>query len=317
MKFSVNPSVLGSMLAVPGEVAEKHLKLASGDQIKVLLAFFRFSGNDDYIEQITDATGICAADVCDCLEYWTECGILIAEGKAPSCAADTGASSASGAKPAHIVSGKPTREETVRRAAGDEELKFLFDEIQKRLSREITAAQMSTLVWLHDTYGLPVPVILMAAEYSVSEGKRNFSYIEKVCVDWAENDVTDLVSAEKRINQLYLSKSAWNIVRSAFGLDLVKPTKKQTALADKWVLEFEFKKDMLEAAYNICVDRTGKVSFPYIDKVLTEWHSGGVKTVGDIEKADKASADKSSTRKTSYDIEKIKNSFNDFDSIGW
>ena len=37
------------MLAVPSVVAESHLKLASADQLKVLLAFFKYAGTDDYM----------------------------------------------------------------------------------------------------------------------------------------------------------------------------------------------------------------------------------------------------------------------------
>ena len=35
---------------------------------------------------------------------------------------------------------------------------------------------------------------------------------------------------------------------------------------------------MLKAAYDICVDNTGKLSLPYINKVLEAWHRAGVAT---------------------------------------
>ena len=313
MKYSVNPSVLGSMLAVPSVVAESHLKLASADQLKVLLAFFKYAGTDDYIENITAVSGVRAADVVDCLDYWASCGVLMCEGKAAA-PAEKPAVNKAGA-----VSGKPTRDEAVRRAQNDDELKYLFGEIQCLLSREVTTAQMCTLVWLHDTYGLPASVILMAVQYSINEGRKNFSYIEKVCVDWAENDVVDVPSAERRLNQLYMSKSAWKIVCSAFGIDDRRPSAKESKFADRWVNEYGFTKQMLKIAYDRTIDSIGKVNFTYIGKILDKWHADGIKKPEQLND-DGGENNKPNTSKkseTSYDIEKIKNQFNDFDNLGW
>lgn len=313
MKYSVNPSVLGSLLAVPSVVAESCLKLASSDQLKVLLAFFKYSGTDDYIENITAASGVRAADVVDCLDYWASCGVLVCNGKSVVSDSDKPVNN----KKANNVSGKPTREEAVRRAQDDDELKYLFGEIQCLLSREVTTAQMCTLVWLHDTYGLPASVILMAVQYSINEGKRSFSYIEKVCVDWAENDVTDVAAAERRLNQLYLSKSAWKIVCSAFGIDDRRPSAKESKFADKWVNEYNFSKKMLKAAYDRAIDSIGKLNFSYIGKILDKWYADGITKPEQLTDGGDNKPKSSKKSDTSYDIEKIKGQFNDFDNLGW
>lgn len=312
MKYSVNPSVLGSMLAVPSVVAESHLKLASADQLKVLLAFFKYAGTDDYIENITTDTGVRAADVVDCLDYWASCGVLICDGKSASVTEDKPSVSKTA-----VVSGKPTREEAVRRAADDDELKYLFSEIQCLLSREVTTAQMCTLVWLHDTYGLPASVILMAVQYSINEGRKNFSYIEKVCVDWAENDVVDVPSAERRLNQLYLSKTAWKIVCSAFGIDDRRPSAKESKFADRWVNEYGFTKQMLKLAYDRTIDSIGKLNFTYIGKILDKWHADGITKAEQLSDGSDKKPKDSKKSDTSYDINKIKSQFNDFDNLGW
>ena len=299
------------MLAVPSVVAESHLKLASTDQLKVLLAFFKYAGNDDYIERITAASGVRAADVVDCLDYWTSCGILNCDGKSAA------ASDKPAAAKSAVVSGKPTREEAVRRAKDDDELKYLFSEIQCLLSREVTTAQMCTLVWLHDTYGLPASVILMAVQYSINEGRKNFSYIEKVCVDWAENDVMDVPSAERRLNQLYLSKSAWKIVCSAFGIDDRRPSAKESKFADRWVNEYGFTKQMLKIAYDRAIDSIGKLNFTYIGKILDKWHADGIKKPEQLNAGDDKKPKGSKKSETSYNIDKIKSQFNDFDNLGW
>ena len=77
--------------------------------------------------------------------------------------------------------------------------------------------------------------------------------------------------------------------------------------------------NMIFYAYEECVDRTGKMSMPYMDKIITSWHKNGVKTPLDIaeerkrwqESQKKASGKKEKEkpqheqREPSYDIDRF------------
>ena len=60
---------------------------------------------------------------------------------------------------------------------------------------------------------------------------------------------------------------------------------------------------MLQLAYDQCVDNTGKVSFPYINKILENWHKNGVHSKEQLEGFLAKNAKKESGRKSvSYDL---------------
>ena len=74
--YSWNPACMGGVFALPNEVADRLLAVASAEQMRVLLWFSRHGGWDP---------AACAADLkmdaaeCEgCLRFWNEQGILTA-----------------------------------------------------------------------------------------------------------------------------------------------------------------------------------------------------------------------------------------------
>lgn len=305
MNYSVNPNELSSIFALPSSIVEDHIKLASEYQLKAVLIFIKNQNDKNVVELISKKLSLSESEVEECLDYWVQRGVLNSKDSVVK------KEKTSKTVTISVSTEKPTREEAVNRISDCKELRYLTDVVQQKLSRPITTAEMKTLVWLVDCYGLPVPVIIMAVQYAIDSERLNFSYIEKVCVDWAKNDITTLQQAEERVNALYLSKTAWNIVRSAFGIEKRKPSKQEKTYSDKWVNEYGFAKDMLVSAYDICINKTAKINFKYIGSVLDNWYKLGYKTPSDIEKADNSSDKKDNS--PSYSISKIKKKINNFD----
>lgn len=306
MNYSINPKELSSFFALPSSVVDDHIKLASEYQLKALLIFIKNQSDDKVYELIQKKLSLSESEVKECLDYWVQRGVLIGD--------EISVIKQETVKKAVVKefsTAKPTREEAIKRIADSEELKYLTNVAQEKLSRPITAAELRTFVWLYDNYGLPTPVIILAIQYAFDSGKLNFSYIEKVCVDWARNDITTLAKAEERLNALYLSKTAWKIVENTFGIEHRNPSAYEKKCADKWVNEYGFTKEMLKSAYDICVNQTAKLKFSYINTVLEKWHKNGYKIPSDIPEKD--GKNKSSTKSTSYSLEKIKRKVNNFD----
>ncbi len=308
MNYSVNPNELLSIYAIPSSVADEHIKLASEYQLKTLLLFLRNQQSASVYEDISKKLGLKSAEVAECLDYWVQRGVLV-NNESDVIGKETVSKQTQVSAP----TGKPTREEAVKRIDSSEELKYLFTVAQEKFSRMLTTAEMCTLVWLHDNQGLSVPIIIQAIQYATDSEKLRFSYLEKVCVDWAKNDITTIAKAEERLNQLYLAKSAWGIVEKAFGIAHRNPTENEKKYANKWVNEFEFNKNMLIQAYNICADNTSKVNFKYIDTILTSWHKKGYKTPDDIVDEQPSSKSAKGDETSSFSLEKAKKKINNFD----
>lgn len=306
MNYSVNPKELCSIFALPSSVVDDHIKLASEYQLKVLLLFVKNQADEKVVSSIAKKLNLTENEAIECLDYWVQRGVLLSDGKISA------EKKSQKADIKDFATEKPTREEAVRRVATCEELQYLTSVAQERFARPITGSELATFVWLYDSYGLPVPVIIQAIQYAYDSGKMNFSYIKKVCVDWAKDDITTLSKAEERLNALYLSKTAWKIVESAFGIEHRKPSAAEKKYAEKWVNEFCFTKAMLEAAYDICINKTSKINFKYINTILENWYKSGYKKPEDIQE-DGTSKTKNKDKASSYSIENIKKKVNNFD----
>ncbi len=338
MEFKINPDSYNSIFAVPAEVVDRHIKLAGSIQLKALLWLLRRNGGQWEISDIAAALGAAEPDVRDALQYWVEAGILIkrgaeqtdaaAEGRTVSEAGNIIELTASEHDAVHSVSSgikaavkrhqtqaaqKPTRDEVARRGAESPEIAFLLNEAQKKFGRNITQAEASTLVWLHDYEGLPVAVIIMIIEYIVSEGRGTIKYLERTAVDWSQKEINTVEKAEKHICAIMSSRKAWNRVERAMSIDHRRPSAKEQQAADRWVNEWGFSQDMLRAAYDQCVDATAKISIPYINKILEKWHKAGIKTPEDVAdgNAEHASSRSQKTAQKSYDIDEIERRINE------
>ena len=312
----VNIENVGNVFMLPSSVVDNHIKLAGAVQLKVLLCVFRNISSGILVSELASSLNLDKSDVIDALNYWIEAKILRSK-STPETSVKTetkviNISSETDTNPATVKSletlsaKKPTRAEVAMRGQESTELKFLFKEVQTRFGRTITQSEAASLVYMHDYNGLPVEVILMMVEVMCQNGAKGMKYLEKMALDWANNGIDSISKAEKYIIKLNSHKKAWGQVCKAFGIEARKPSKKETDFSAKWVHEWNFDFNVLRFAYDICVDSTGKLSLPYINKVLQSWHEKGVKTVTDAENFNKNTKKTSSQlSEKSYDIEKL------------
>jgi DnaD/phage-associated family protein len=76
-----------------------------------------------------------------------------------------------------------------------------------------------------------------------------------------------------------------NKIRSLFGLGDRAFTTKEKKLIASWVNDMGYGADIIEKAYEVAADATGKGSIPYANSVLERWNSEGLRTLEDIERS--------------------------------
>ena len=165
-----------------------------------------------------------------------------------------------------------------------EQLRLLFAEAQNILGKTVGYDGQSTLIMMHDSYGLPVEVILMAIEYNKNKGKTGFASISKTGREWSELEIDSIEGAIEYIESHNVVDEAWQKLRSMTEISNKNPTQKQKRLLNAWIKEYGFNTDMIYFAYEEAIDNTGKISFEYMDKVLSSWHKNAVKTPQDIQR---------------------------------
>ncbi len=285
MTYKVDHSSLIGAFSVPSAVVDKHIKMAGAVQLKTLLYIYRNPLAPIVAEDIAAYLSLPASDIRDSLAFWADAGLLICEGEK---AAVVSAPEEVKPKSVRPRSQKPSRAEVARRGNEDENIAFLLREAQQKLGRTLRDSESSTLLWLYDDEGISVSVILMVVEFAISDGKPNIGYIERTALDWMDNGVATVADAEKKIIEIYNTRSAFGVLRRAFGLGDRKPGKKELEYARLWVEEWKISRELLTRAYEICVDNTGKYSITYIASVIKKWHDSGVKQLSDIKEEKKS-----------------------------
>ena len=118
--------------------------------------------------------------------------------------------------------------------------------------------------------------------------KANIRFIESTAVDWINKGIDTVAAADAELNNMAVCEQAWKIVSSSFGLERRKPSKKETELSLLWINDWKISRDMLNDAYDECVNAKSKFSFAYTAKIIENWHEKGFKTSEDIKRDKKA-----------------------------
>lgn len=331
MEFKINPASFSGIFPVPTAVVDENIRLASVVQLKVILYLLRHGGtNQVTVKDISDALFLDTQDVADALLFWYERGIVIKDGDAPAPVVQSVSTKKEETKieitpikpkkeVQDIPISRPSHEQIAVRCKECEDISVLFREAQTALGKTIGYDGQSVLIMLYDSYGLPVEVILMAVEYAVSQGKASFSNIARIGKKWSELEIDTLEGAMEYIEEHNVVNEVWHKLRLLTDITNKRPTQKQFGYLTAWIKEYGYDANMIFYAYEECVDRTGKMSMPYMDKIITAWHKNGVKTPLDIEeerKRWKESRAKASTKKekdkpdhekreASYDIDRF------------
>jgi len=262
---------LTSFFMVPKAV-ESHLASASHDELKALIGLLACSGQTVDEEALAGRLGMTRQALSDGVKYWVGAGILVKRGGALRlAAAEAGATR--GELPHYPA-------ETISlRAAKDEALAQLLSHAEQILGKLLSPADISSLFAMYDWLGLPADVIMMLLEYCRQNGSTGMRYIEKCALSWADEGIDTFEKAEYKLKLMEKRRKAEARVISLFGIGGRALTKKEADYIDRWVHEMQMSFELIEAAYEEAVNSTGKLSFPYIGKVLQAWHEHGVKTV--------------------------------------
>lgn len=332
MEYQINPGAWGAMFPIPASVVDEHIKMVGRDQLKVLLWLFRHASDGKELTDLCADTGIDREDAVDAMQYWIGCGLLVKASEPAVSPPQRIPQDAVGPEPvessqpektalAPLPLSKPTSEQIACRLLEEPALGLLYAEAQQKLGRTIGYDGQSTLLMIHDQYGLPVEVILMILEYAASQGKTSMAYIAKMGRDWGEREIDTLEKAEEQLTRLRTGQSLWNQLKTLTGIHTPRPTAAQEKFLTEWSSELHFGIDMIHLAYEEMANHTDRLSFPYMNKVLRSWHEKGLLTPEQVqaerqahqqarEKA--ASADpgekkqkskKSEARDASYDLD--------------
>jgi DNA replication protein DnaD len=156
-------------------------------------------------------------------------------------------------------------------------LSDLFDGCTAILGHTLNATETAAIVGLIDDLSLDKGFLLTLLAYCAEEGKGSVRYMEKTAVSLFERGVTTLAALDSYILSERERKTAEGTVRRLFGIGSRPFSKSEKEKIARWKL-YGYGEDVIGLAYDLTVDRTGKASLAYADKILISFYEKGLKT---------------------------------------
>lgn len=162
-------------------------------------------------------------------------------------------------------------------------VEHLFRLTEKKLAKTLTYQDKQILIKLYENYDISIEILAVLLTYCMEKGKTKFNYIEKVAIDWCENNIDTMEKAEAYIK---LFDTDYKQIFSAFGLSGREPIKQEKDFIKKWIFEYKMPLDVIKEACARTVLKTGKANFEYANAILKKWQKENVNSIEDIKKLD-------------------------------
>ncbi len=177
---------------------------------------------------------------------------------------------------------------------------------EQYLQKPLSSSDMNTILFLSEGLHFSDDMIDYLIQYCVDRGKKDFRYIEKVALNWAENGITTPEQAEKYAHKY--DKTIYSIM-NALGKSNM-PTPKEVEFINRWTSEYGFETDVIFEACERTVLATENHRFEYADKILSNWKNADVRHKADIQKIDSLYQKKKNT--AAFAKQPSGNKFNQF-----
>lgn len=150
------------------------------------------------------------------------------------------------------------------------------------IGKPLTPSEMKSILFFTDVLHFSDDLIDYLLQYCVDRGKKDFKYIEKVAVNWAEEGITTPKQAQK-----YSAKYDKNVytIMNELGKNGT-PTPKEMEYINRWTKEYGFSTDIIIEACERTVMATDRHRFEYAEGILSSWKRENVHHKADIRKID-------------------------------
>lgn len=165
----------------------------------------------------------------------------------------------------------------------DEDFSQLLFLTEMYLGKTLNSTEINSLCYYYDTLKFPAELIEYLVESCVSKGHKSFHYIETVAQHWHSAGIRTVQEAKQQSSQY--TRQYYSVLR-AFGVTDRSPVDQEIRMIDHWMNDFGFSTEMICEACSRAVRAIGKVSFPYADGILTNWHKQKIHNREDLKTAD-------------------------------
>lgn len=174
------------------------------------------------------------------------------------------------------------------------EFRLLVAEVERKLGKKLTTADVAVLLGLHDYLGLPTDVVYLlvchcadrvAARYG--PGRRpGMKQIEKEGYTWARLGVDNQQAAAEYLKKYARRQGMLPAYMQVLGLGDRLPVPSEEKYLTAWQ-EMGFEPEAVALAYDRTVLKCREFKWAYCNGILRRWHEAGLHTAAQIETGDR------------------------------
>lgn len=342
-RFKIYQENCTDVTVVSNVFIDEYMKDANDAQLKIYLYLLRMmnAGLTTSVSDIADQFNHTEKDVIRALKYWEKSHLLTleyddsknlsgihlldfnrkfseAKQEAISLAPVVLLPAKTEAAPEKPDFSKPSYSlDQLKAFKNNEETAQILFVAEQYIGKPLSPAEIKTILFFTDRLGFSEDLIDYLIQYCVGKGKKDFRYIEKVAISWAEEGITTPRQAANFA--VKYEKTVYDIMK-ALGKSGI-PTKMEADFAIKWSKEYGFTPEIIMEACDRTVMATDNHRFEYADRILTSWYHKQVHRKADIKALDEAyaksknSASRLSNTSTAGQFNQFMHNDYDFDAL--
>jgi len=189
----------------------------------------------------------------------------------------------------------------------DKGFRMLYGEVQRLMGRTLNTEELKILLSFERYLGLPAEVVSVLVSYCKDKARQRGSLrnpslrsIEKEAYFWAEQGIDSLEEAAAFIHSQNAKNSRMAHLKGLLQIRGRALTQAEERYAAGW-LEMGFDDEAITMAYERTCLNTGGLNWPYMNKILTRWHSAGWKKGEEVRAGDRKPTEKVGPRQLDED----------------
>lgn len=272
-------SPLFSNTEIPDIFFSEYLSQANGDFVKVYLYMLFLSKYDKEIKvnDLSKKLVLPLKTIQDAIKYWEEQGIITKK--------NTG----------YIINNlqeielnklyKPrtalTAEQIQKNAENQQRAKAIEYINNKYFSGLMPTTWYPDIELWFKKYNFDEEVMIALFGYCFDRSALHKSYIQRVAEAWYKNNIKTFNDLDTYYEKQEKLKTIASSISKKLGLHR-QLTEYEYAYIEKWNIDYKYGLDIIEIALKKTTSKANP-SFDYLDKLLSDWHDRGFKTINEIQ----------------------------------
>ena len=279
--MAANLFLPGGVVAMPAEAADRLIASGSGDAALLYLWLLRKNG----AATLEEAGSALRWDGGRLTAAWD---VLSGRGLAPAMP------QASQPRPEQEEPPEYTAED-IARELEDQNSTFpaLVGEVQRRLGKILSTADLKTLYTLYDYLALPAEVLLLLVSWCAEEHQRKYgpgrmprlSTVSRQGFAWKRRGIDTVEAAEDFLRRQAAFRADEGRLLALVGITGRSATAQERPYLEGW-LDMGFGEEAIRTAYERTLFQKQRMNWNYMNSILKSWHQKGLHTPEEIAAGD-------------------------------